>query len=184
MVSPSIHSSATRSASQICSGGEFAKLLAERIDVAIFNFQSTGRRVAAVAEEQMRASGQCLVNLEARHAAHRADARLHAHFVLGDQHHGPMIFFRQPARHDADDAGMPAAAGKHQRRIVGRIELLLQLLVGRQINAALQTVAAAVQFVQIFGQRGRSLGRRWWSAVRRPTALDPIGPPHSGAGRV
>ncbi len=97
----------------------------------IVDFQSARRRVAAVAEQEFGAGGQGLVYLETGHAAHRADAGLHTHFVLGDEHDRPMIFFRQAPGHDTDDAGMPTTAGEHQRGIERRIVIFLELFMSR-----------------------------------------------------
>ena len=76
-----------------------------------------------------------------------------------DQHDRPMKFLGQPPGHDADHARMPAAIGQHQRRVSLGIELFGGLLVGGQIDAALQALAAAVELVQIVGQRRGPFGR-------------------------
>ena len=94
--------------------------------------------------------------------AGRADARLHAELVEGDQHDRPVILLGQPAGDEADHAGVPAAAGQHQRRIALGIELLLDLLGGRQLNAPLQAFAAAVELVDVLGELlGPLAASRW-----------------------
>ena len=94
--------------------------------------------VAAVAEQVFVAGLQGGVQIEAGHAPGRTDARLDAQSVPGDQHHRAMVLLGQPAGHDADHARVPAAVGQHQRGVVARVELLLGLLVGRQLDAPLQ----------------------------------------------
>ena len=88
------------------------------------------------------------------HLTRRMAVRLiRDHIVVSAIAPGPFRSdMNKAARDNADDAGMPAAAGQHKRRIVLGIEVLLHLLVRRQINTAFQAVTAAVQFVQIFGQ--------------------------------
>jgi len=67
-----------------------------------------------MAFEQMSALGQRFVKIKTGHAAGRADARLDAQGVFGDEHDRAMVFFCQPTCHDADDARVPLVAGEHQ----------------------------------------------------------------------
>ncbi len=55
-----------------------------------------------------------------------------------------MVLFRQSAGNNANYARMPAATRQNQRRVVFGIEHFFQLLLGRQIDAAFQAVAAVV----------------------------------------
>src|SRR5262245_50444922 len=70
-----------------------------------------------------------------------------------------MVFLSQPARNEADHAHVPAAARQYERRITVRIELLFDLLRRRQTDAPLQTLAAAVELVNVLGQLLGSLAR-------------------------
>ncbi len=105
------------------------------------------------------AGRQPAVQLEAACGAGRSDARLDSQRVERDQHDRAIKLLSQPRRHDADHAGMPTTFGQNQGRVALGVELFGGLLVGGQIDAALEALAAAVQFVQVSRQRLGPLSR-------------------------
>src|SRR5690606_1521480 len=115
--------------------------------------------VTAVAHQVLAASRETRMQIETAGAARRANPWLHTHRIERDQHYGAMELFSQPRRDNADHARMPAALSQHERGVSVGIELLGGLPVGGQINAALKTLTAAVQLVQIRSQRACTLGR-------------------------
>ena len=117
------------------------------------------------------------VQIEAGHAAARADARLAAQLVERNQHHRPMILLGQPAGHDADHARVPAAPGEHERRHVARVAQLLGLLVGRPVDAPLQRLPLLVEAVDELGQLARPARANRSSTARWPAAPGPTGRP-------
>ena len=126
-----------------------------------FDLQAGRRRVAAVGDQELAALGQRGVQIEARHAPRRADARPHARLVPGDHHHRPVEAVGQPAGHDADHARMPAAIGQHQRGVFGRVELFLGLFGGGQLDAPFQGLPRGVQpsmyWASSWARSGRSV---------------------------
>ena len=100
-----------------------------------------------VADEVLGTSLKCSVQIEARHAARGTNARLDSQFVESHEHDRPVIFLGQARRDDADHARMPTAIGQNQRGIIVGVESLLDLLLGRQIDAAFQTVSTGIQLV-------------------------------------
>ena len=69
-----------------------------------------------------------------------------------------MVFLGQPAGHDADHARVPAPLGKHEGRIVGLAEALVDLLLRGKLHAPFQRLAAAVELVNVLGQLQGPIG--------------------------
>ena len=122
--------------------GRFAgRMLAERrakgIDPRFVDLQARGAGVAADSPADARehaASAACRFNPFGERA--EPTPGLMPSCIERDQHDRPMIFFGQPAGDQADHAGVPAAAGQHQRRIALGIELFLDLLRRRPVECS------------------------------------------------
>ena len=133
------------------------KGLPKTVHARFVDLQSGCGGVPAVSEEMFAALGQRPMEIELAAAATGTDSRLHAQLVQRDQHDGAMVFFGKAAGDNPDHAGVPTATGQHQRLIIFQVAVFLNLLVGRQVNAAFEAFAAAVELVQILGQCHRSL---------------------------
>ena len=105
-----------------------------------------------------RALGQRRVQVEPRHAAGRADARLHAQRVESDDDGRQAVLFGEPAGDDADDAGMPLAVGQHQGGVAAGVELFAGLLLGAARDAALERLPLVVELLDVLGELLGPLG--------------------------
>ncbi len=132
--------------------------LTKRIDLGIFDPETSRRRVAATGDEQIPAGDERSMHVKPRHTPHTADCRPALVLVAGDHHNRPMKPLGEPASHDPDHAGMPAAVGQHEGRIALGIKLLLRLLRGRKLDAPLLVLALGVELVNVFGE-GYCAGR-------------------------
>ena len=68
------------------------------------------------------------------------------------EHDGPVVLVGQAAGDDADHARMPAALGQHEGGVLVRVELLVDLLAGGQLDAPFQRLPRGVELVDVLGQ--------------------------------
>ena len=94
---------------------------AKGVDVLFVDREAGRRLVAAVRHQMLAAGGERFVQIEARHAAAGADARLHAQRIERDQNHRAVVLLGEPPGDDADHA-RDASRGRRarSRRAAGR----------------------------------------------------------------
>ena len=113
--------------------------------------------MTAVGDQVLAAGGEAGVEIEAAGAAAGAHAGFGAEFVERDQDRGAMVVFGESAGDDADDAGVPAAAGQHEGWRGQRVADFLGQFVGGFVDAALERLPLFVEAVNELGQlRARS----------------------------
>ena len=130
----------------------------KRFDGRFVDREAGGGLVAAVGDEVLAAGGEAGVEIEAAGAAAGAHAGLGAELVERDEDRGAMVVLGEPAGDDADDAGVPAAAGEHQGGRRQRVADFVGQFVGGLVDAAFERLPLFVEAVDELGQLLGALG--------------------------
>ena len=97
--------------------------------------------------------------MQSARAAHRAGGGFGAELIERKHNDGPAVLLGQSTGHKPDHAGVPTATGEHESGVACKVAHFADLFVGGEVDAAFQTVAAAVELVDVLGQRLGTLRR-------------------------
>ena len=152
------------------------KLLGKRGEIFLVDAQARGHFVPAVLVDLIGALRQSSDEIQTFDAATAAFAN--PVLIEPDDNRRPMVFVRDPRRHDAEDSGMPATRRHHDRGVARHAKLARNLFLRRQENLFLDLLSLAILAIEKPGQlrrfgfaRGKQKLQRFFRRAQSPGGI-------------